>query len=235
MPRQLEATLPANRGFAFIPLITAVALFLLVIVFLKPFSDHSSPPSGDTLQTQEETSTPKSIGYVGCSITYQIVEGYFLMGGRSVWPVEQRYDDGGVMNWGNPRMPFQRVFDENIQRYPDTEVIWLQLCIPVHDPVTYTHANSVVDMIRTRLPDAEIYVSSLAPYAHLCEGSGTTGVALGQRLAEELAERRADVKLGPTFSTLTESETENDKCHLEAPGKRKLGKELKEFFDEQVP
>lgn len=171
------------------------------------------------------------IGYAGCSITYQTVEGYRMVGGRTMWPPEPRYDDGSVMNWGNPRMRFLQVFDENLQKYPATSIIWWQLCLPSHEFPTYEQANEVITAIKARLPEAAIYVSSLAPYEHLCEGSGETGVARGQKLAEELAARRADVKLGPVFSTLTVRDTENDLCHLETPGKLKLGQDLKEFFD----
>lgn len=215
----------------------AIIVLLLAFAALALIRPDAERAENDTRRAADEfkPADPSQmvIGYVGCSITYQTVEGYWMAGGRSMWPPEQRYDDGSVMNWGNPRMRFLQVFDENLQKYPQTKIIWWQLCLPSHEFPTYEHANEVITAIKARLPQATIYVSSLAPYEHLCEGSGTTGVSRGQQLAEELAARRADVILGPTFSALTLRETENDRCHLEAPGKRKLGQELKDFFEKK--
>ncbi len=186
-------------------------------------------------QTHEKVidRTQKSIGYVGCSITHQTVEGYWEAEEESIWPPEQRYDDGSVMNWGKPQSRWWDAFNENLKKYPETNIIWLQLCLPKHEFPMYNDVNIITDSIKARLPNATIYVSSLAPYEHLCEGSGATGVQRGQKLAEELAAKRADVKLGPTFSALTLSETENDQCHLNKIGKQKLGKELMDFFEKE--
>lgn len=229
-----------KRELTYGPLLRSIgiAMIALLLVFaavalIKPDADvaeNDSMRAADDFKPADPSQI--IIGYAGCSITYQTVEGYWMADGRNMWPPEQRYDDGGVFNWGNPRRPFIKIFDENLQKYPATRIIWWQLCIPAHDTphITYAHASEVIDILRARLPQATIYVSSLAPYEHLCEASGTTGVSRGQQLAEELAARRADVELGPTFSALTLRDTENDLCHLEASGKRKLGQELKEFF-----
>jgi len=180
----------------------------------------------------EEASKPeKLIGYMGCSITIQTVEGYQQVGGVGMWSPDQRFDDGSVMNWANPRSRWWDAFDANIEKYPETSIIWWQLCIPAHENPTYSDAGMVIDMIKSRLPDAIIYVSSLAPYGHACEASGATGVTRGQQLAEQLLSKGSDVKLGPIFNRLTIRETENDQCHLNDAGREHMGKELKHFFD----
>lgn len=201
MPLRRQPTRGLRRYVRMVFIVLFLATVALVLTFyVRDFRDRNLTDSETAIEPDAEAADNDArhaasdfqpadpsqvvIGYAGCSITHQTVEGYWRAGGRNMWPPEQRYDDGSVMNWGNPRMPFQQVFAENLKKYPATKIIWWQLCLPSHEFPAYDHANEVITAIKARAPHATIYVSSLAPYEHLCEASGATGVARGQALAE---------------------------------------------------
>lgn len=176
-----------------------------------------------------------SIGYVGCSNTRQTVEGYQLLGGTKMWPYEKRYDSGAVRDWalnagkGNK---YWDVFDELLERHPNTRSIWWQLCIRQEDDTKHEDALPILEAIRKRIPGVKIYVSPLPGYTDgVCGITGISGLEKAKELAQKLDAGHADVLPGPVLGPMTSADTDDDGCHLSIPdGLRKLGGQMKEFF-----
>lgn len=98
---------------------------------------------------------------------------------------------------------------------------------------SYEHAAIILNEVRKRIPDVVIYVSSLADYTEgICEITGTFGLEKGKELAQELDEKNQDVFAGPLLGPMAPEDTADDGCHLSSPdGKRKLGNQMRLFFD----
>ncbi len=180
-----------------------------------------------------------TIGYIGCSNTRETVEGYYHTGGKKMWPYERRYGSGTVRDWARDveaDSKYWEVFDELLQEYPQTRVIWWQLCIPDNTNERSTnieHTEIVLQQIRKRIPGAIIYVSPLADYTEgICPITGTWGLEKAKELARKADEKNDDVLPGPLLGPMTPADTAEDGCHLSSPdGKRKLGNQMREFFD----
>lgn len=216
-------------------LIIVALIFVFVIFFRKNLaeriSDWNNSPESEVQQTVEAT-----IGYIGCSNTRETVEGYHRVGGEKMWSYDKRYDSGAVLDWAREAETGNKywdVFDELLIENPNTKIIWWQLCIR-HDEeeTSYEHADLILKEIRVRIPGAKIYVSSLADYTDgICEITGTSGLEKAKELVREL-DNNGDVFPGPILGPMTSIDTANDGCHLSSPdGKRKLGMQMKEFFD----
>lgn len=178
-----------------------------------------------------------SVGYIGCSNTRQTVEGYQLLGGTKMWPYEKRYDSGAVRDWAQNAEKGNKywgVFDELLAVHPNTRAIWWQLCIRQEDDTEYEDGILILEAIRKRIPGVKIYVSPLPGYTDgVCGITGTSGLEKAKELAQKLDAEHADVLPGPVLGPMTPADTDDDGCHLSIPdGLRKLGKQMKEFFDE---
>ena len=191
-----------------------------------------------TQQPNVETNPEEiTIGYIGCSNTRETVEGYYHMGGKKMWSYERRYGSGTILDWSrnlDKGSKYWKVFDELLEKHPNTKSIWWELCIMDEDRTTnYENAEIVVKEIRTRIPNVTIYVSALADYTDgLCEITGTWGLEKGKELMQELDAKNENIFLGPVLGPMSKKETAKDGCHLSSPdGKRKLGIQLKDFFD----
>lgn len=185
-----------------------------------------------------DSTTDASIGYIGCSNTRETVEGYHRTGGTKMWSYDKRYDAGAVIDWAreaNAGNKYWNVFDDLLTKNPATKTIWWQLCIRHNEQETsYEHAVAILEQIRQRIPGAIIYVSTLADYTDgVCEITGTWGLAKAKELAQELVQKNSDVLPGPVLGPMSPIETAPDGCHLSSPdGKRKLGLQMREFFDQ---
>lgn len=89
-------------------LIIVVGITLAVVAAIFVYQQKNNTDA--VPQTQPPTS--KSIGYAGCSITIQTVEGYRELGEQGMWPPEQGFDDGSVFNWNNPRGSWRDAFNK---------------------------------------------------------------------------------------------------------------------------
>ena len=191
----------------------------------------------DIISQEDESRT---IGFIGCSNTRETVEGYHRVGGEKMWDYERRYGSGTLLDWSrnvNERSEYWDVFDGFLQRHPKTKTIWWQLCIMDEDRTTsYEHARVILNQIKQRVPNATIYVSALADYTDgVCEITGTWGLEKSKELVQEVDLKNEGVCLGPVLGSMSVKETAKDGCHLSSPdGKRKLGTQMKEFFDNAV-
>src|SRR3989344_4032383 len=187
-------------------------------------------------QTSPDVDDSLTIGFIGCSNTRETVEGYHYVGGTKMWDYERHYGSGTLLDWSRDvdDSTYWNVFDKLLKKYPNTKTIWWELCIMDKERTTsYEHANIILNEIRKRIPSVVIYVSALAEYTDgVCEITGTWGLEKGKELVQEIDLKNQDVFLGPFLGPMSLKETAKDGCHLSSPdGKRKLGTQLKDFFD----
>lgn len=209
--------------------IITLVCFILLLVSCAPEERRMIDPANVT------------IGYIGCSNTRETVEGYHYTGGTKMWPYERRYGSGTVRDWANDvetGSVYWEVFDELMQEYPHTKVIWWQLCIPDNTNERSTaleHTEIILQQVRKRIPNVVLYVSPLADYTEgVCSITGTWGLEKAKELAQEVDEHNDDVIAGPILGPMTPADTAKDGCHFSSPdGKRKLGNQMREFFDAQ--
>lgn len=188
----------------------------------------------DASEDQTIPADPQIIGYVGCSNTWQSVEGYHAVGGTQFWDVNEQYGGGNVTAWFDelPATGHWELVDSNLAEHPETNKIWWQLCIRQSQSTPYEYAEAVLAGIRDRFPDATIYVSPLAEYPDaVCGLTGRFGVDRSIELVEELLEKNKDLVAGPVLEPLTEDKTMPDHCHINEDSRPIVGQELKTFFD----
>ncbi|MBS3168661.1 hypothetical protein J4216_06040 [Candidatus Woesearchaeota archaeon] len=222
--------------------------FILIIIILsgcnnikeKFFQDNSN-----NIQTDNQISQ-RTIGFIGCSNTRQTVYGYRWSDGKEIWKVDMDnihdYDSGSVFQWAKDAEEgsgFWNVFDQHLRENPKTTKVWIQLCIPGGESkITYEQAFPVIEAVRKRISNVTLYVSPLADYTeNVCEITGIEGIERAKTLAQELDSKNEDVFLGPILGPLSLAEiTTNDRsrCHPNEEGMLKMGKQLKEFFNQTL-
>lgn len=202
-----------------------------VLGYVLLSSNDESTPEGDPVSA---TADQQIIGYVGCSNTWQTIEGYHSAGGTQFWDADSRYGGGNVTAWYNELddQGHWKLFDEHLADHPETSSVWWQLCIREDDPTPYEEPEAVLAGIRARLPDATIYVSPLAEFPDaVCGITGTFGVPRSVDLVAELLDKNPDLVAGPVLSPLTKDETLPDNCHIKPEARPAMGEEMKAFFD----
>ena len=115
---------------------------VLILVFLSGCDRFEQ---NDALETQNSNA---SIGFIGCSNTRETVEGYHRVGGRNMWDYDRRYGSGTVIDWSknvDEGSIYWDVFDELLEKYPKTKIIWWKFCIMDEDRTTsYEHARVIL-------------------------------------------------------------------------------------------
>ncbi|WP_026223255.1 thrombospondin type 3 repeat-containing protein [Methylosarcina fibrata] len=186
----------------------------------------------------------EQIGYVGCSMTVDAVEGYLELGGGSLWPsAEENYSSGGVTYWAENLSGINHYWDwlqEALIDQPDTTVIWWQLCAlskqDGNDRTLLEDARAVRDEIKRLAPEATIYVSAQPSYSDpnspvdpVCRIAGANGPQRMEELAAELVSE-GGVEQGPVLGPLTPDLLLDDGCHANSEGELFMGQQLADFF-----
>lgn len=184
------------------------------------------------------------IGYVGCSMTVDAVEGYLELGGGSLWPsAEENYSSGGVTYWAENLSGINSYWDwfqQALIDRPDTTVIWWQLCAlskqDGNDRTLLEDARAVRDEIKRLAPEATIYVSAQPSYSDpgspadpVCRIAGADGPQRMEELAAELVSE-GGVEQGPVLGPLTPDLLLDDGCHANSEGELFMGQQLADFF-----
>lgn len=212
-----------------------LALLILLSACVLPSEDQSDGAVNNPDQDQ------RTVGFIGCSNTGQTLYGYRLAGGTKMWYVNQDtlhgYDGGSVIEWVR-NDDFWELFDKHLAQNPNTNKVWWQLCISQDQAdVTYDDALPVIEKLRKKIPDVKIYVSPLSEFPdHICEITGAEGIERSKSLAQELDESNGDVYNGPIVGPLypREIRPQEDHCHPNEEGMGKMGRQLKEFFDDGI-
>lgn len=188
--------------------------------------------------TQKISFTKNSVGYLGCSMTVNAIEGYHSEGGTTLWSEVGDFGGGTISAWAG-LLPTSKTywsgFDAILAKNPGTKAVWMELCISVKKGGTandtYENALIVRQEVLKRIPNAVIYVSAQPMYTegHVCGIAGADGPQKMQEIADKLVANGL-AKKGPVLGPLATGQTA-DPCHANASGKSTMGKQMVEFFD----
>jgi hypothetical protein len=176
-----------------------------------------------------------SIGWVGCSVTRNAVNGYLAIpGAERLWDIRGFSSGGSVDAWARDLTngsTYWQGFSLGLQLHPHTEVVWWQLCT-FGAPIPKETAVAVLDEMRRRIPGVDVYVSAQPEYDPVgsCRIAGPEGPARMEQLVDQLVGDDAlDVLPGPRVGPLRPDETV-DGCHADEAGQAEMGKQLAAFF-----
>lgn len=189
------------------------------------------------------------IGAVGCSITWQHVQAYHDSSSiDKFWPWEsvKSYSGGTVANWANPDAEeedrYWNTFNANAAQYPDTNVVWIQLCFRANESSStgitteqQSNLTYTINRVKQILPEATLIVSPQNGF--VMQDCGATG-PYGQLNAVELADWAVSQGLalrGPDTGPLDHSQLRADLCHLNKFGSAFVGPQMATFFDNFAP
>ncbi|MDX1449509.1 MAG: hypothetical protein R3246_10665, partial [Acidimicrobiia bacterium] len=173
----------------------------------------SSQPPATSSPDEPTTPRPGVIGYAGCSVTTNAVEGYAALGGTRIWPRQGLYSGGSIAKWARSigtDMALWEDFQALLSANPNTVGIWLGLCTSGSDgtgDVAHGYATTVLDELRRLAPGATIWVSAQPMYSdHKCGISGANGPTAMAELADRLVAEGLALA-GPTLGPLTFEQT----------------------------
>lgn len=188
-----------------------------------------------------DNSTFETIGFIGCSVTHNAVEGYYLVGGKKFWILNQTNNEsysGGCLNvWyeglnesktNNLWEVFRTAYNEN----PNTTKIWFELCsCEMVSRMNYNNALEVVNKIKTIAPNTEIYVTPMPLFLDTHHGPcvDNNGPQIISNFTNRIIQERK-AKAGPILTPLSTNQISIDGCHANDDGKIIWGNNLKNFF-----
>jgi hypothetical protein len=198
-----------------VPLLLLTALAASLAVF--------PPPANATVPGS-------TVGYLGCSPTWQTVEGYHADGGTRLWPTLMGYGAGEIPKWYadiGPSTKYWRIFKQALAAQP-TDVFWFQACL-LTDQVGRTNvrdAEAIVAHIRELVPGATVYMSAMTGMdpPDSCGKASAATVAHTQQIVDTAVADGVALR-GPVMPALPSSMT-SDPCHPDAAGEAFLGHTL---------
>ena len=183
---------------------------------------------------------PNSIGFVGCSLSINAVNGYRASGGTQLWPGGSTgYAGGSLSAWVSQLTntaqagSYWSKFGAMLSAYPNPRAIWWELCPDANTAsVAYNEALATLNQIKLQAPHAKVYVTGVPIYpldsAH-CSINTDTGSQATLNLASQLVANGAALQ-GPLISALTSTQVSTDGCHANTAGEGIWGSDLFEFF-----
>jgi hypothetical protein len=211
-------------------------------------STTSTPAATTTTAPETTTASPEvdaeplapsdvdgTVGYVGCSMSQNAVEGYEALGGADMWSFRAPYGGGGIGRWvvdiEGDRGRYWEGFDAELSSHPETSVVWLNICTVRQNQLdSFESAEAVIDEVTSRIPDVTIYVSAQPSYTdgHFCGLAGEGGPEAMAEVAAAVVDAGLALP-GPLMGPLSEAQT-RDGCHANEEGQRVLGEQLLGFF-----
>lgn len=187
--------------------------------------------TGGTGGTPDGGSTggPRTMGYVGCSMSVNVAEGYQTLGGERLWPPIAQYNGKVVQNWTNNSDSAWQAFDQQVTQYGVPTDVWVMICI-FSNQVTYDETKQIIANLRQRVPDATIYITGQPLYEAglTCSLAGVGGPELTDQMAQQAGnDSTQNVIYGGTFGPLSSAHTAGDMtgCHANAEGQQFLGQQ----------
>lgn len=205
-------------------------------------TDVATPPPAPSPSATSASPSPRVdgtgtgvIGYVGCSVTRNGVEGYAAIGGARLWPSQGvTYGGASVGRWAaaiDVGSGHWRDFDALLAANPDTQGLWVQFCTSGTPADDLESAMALLDELRRRAPGVEVWVSAQPDYVdHECGIAGEGGPARMQALVDDLV-GQGHAQPGPVVGPLRVDQT-IDGCHANEAGQRLMGEQLVAFFGE---
>lgn len=187
------------------------------------------------------------VGFVGCSITNNAVQGYLEIGGENFWDIDREtesYSGGSLVAWYNQAVEYTGHgydywgrFERLLNRYPNTKKVWWELCAsPQTLDLEYENVLFVLNKIKEMAPDAEIYATPMPFFLDTTEGIcvGNDGPLATKNFVDRMV-LEGEVKAGPVLTDLGASQTQPDGCHANPAGRAIWGQDLMHFFDSGEP
>jgi len=173
-----------------------------------------------------------SMGFVGCSMSENVAQGYVAVGGQRMWGP---YGTGGlvVQSWTDTKSASWQKFDQQVAKYGKPSAVWVQICIFQNPGATYAEVKQLVANARQHAaPGAQIYITGQPVYPDnptSCFLAGPSGPQLTVDLAKQAA---ADAALNVTYPgefKLMKGEVQ-DGCHANTAGQKSLGQQAIAFW-----
>ena len=181
-----------------------------------------------------------SVAYTGCSMAWNIGNGYKRVGGKVMWNSDNYQTSAMVVqNWTSTSSASWRLFDQKMNSIggkDKVKAIMVQICV-FSSRATDMELKSMIAAARDHVnPGTHIYIVGQPQYeaGHECALSGNGGVTWTDDQAKKLA---ADTSVNMDLSYLgqfkidsTKNEVSPDTCHATSTGEDKLGEQAKQFF-----
>jgi hypothetical protein len=178
---------------------------------------------------------PRSLGYIGCSMSVNVAQGYEALGGERLWPPTESYMGMVVQNWANTNDSVWQAFDQQAADYGLPSAVWVQICIFSFQGATYDEVTQLIANARQHAaPDATIYITGQPLYESgwTCDLAGADGPQLTDDLAGQAAvDSTQNAIYAGTFGPLGQATT-SDNCHANQAGQQLLGAQAIEYFGE---
>ena len=200
----------------------------------------SSTPTSSSVTTGSSNSstcgsncsglTRLSIGYIGCSITQISVSGYNnVTDGGLFWNPAYPTGGGIINDWTNTSSPYWANFDRELGSFGQPRVVWMQVCVANPSPANFSMVVSAVQILRSKVPNATIFISPLATYgpgASCTFGNVTGSYSLASKaVADGLGHQ------GPFLGPWTAAEMGGADCDPHTTAALELvGTQLARFF-----
>jgi hypothetical protein len=181
-----------------------------------------------------------SIAYIGCSMAWNIGNGYKRVGGTRMWNSDSYQTSAMVVqNWTNENSSSWQLFDRKMNSIggkDNVKAIMVQICV-LSRRATDAELRSMVASARKHVnPGTHIYIVGQPVYqaGHECSIAGNGGAKWTDDQAKLLA---ADPSVNQDMSYLgqfkldsTKSEVSPDSCHATQTGEDVLGRQAMAFF-----
>jgi hypothetical protein len=172
----------------------------------------------------------RKLGYLGCSMSQNVAQGYATLGGKVLWPVMGAYGAQVVQNWAKDGGPWTAGggFDSGVQQYGQPEAVWIMLCIFGSASVNINEAKQIIALTKQHAPNAKLFITGQPLNSGTdCNLAGNGGAQHTDDIAKQAAMEDSTVTYAGTFGPLTPGQR-SDGCHANASGMEVLGKQVAE-------
>ena len=181
------------------------------------------------------------LGFLGCSLSHNAIEGYILLGGDA-WKIDSNikierflnYNGGCIYNWHMQiekpfpqygKRDYWQAFEKHVNENPNTNKIWWQICgCSEMKEMVYEDIIDVYDKIKSIVPKAEIYVSSSPKFPQDPDQMGPTEVFVNKLVKDNLVTSKV------LLTDLEKQYVADDNIHANEEGKLVWGQDLIDFF-----
>jgi hypothetical protein len=170
------------------------------------------------------TGAARSMGYLGCSMSVNVMQGYKTLGGMRLWPDIAAYNGQVVQNWAKDGGVWAS-FDAAVSQYGAPTAVWIQICI-FSNMVTYDETKQIIALARKHAPNATLYITGQPLNTGTdCNLAGDGGAAKTDSMAKMAgADATQNVIYAGIFGPLTVAQR-SDGCHANADGQKLLGQQ----------
>ncbi len=183
---------------------------------------------GSTDGTTYGTFGERKLGYLGCSMSQNVAQGYATLGGKVLWPVMGAYGARVVQDWAKDGGPWTAGggFDSGVQQYGQPEAVWIMLCIFGQASVNINEAKQIIALTKKHAPNAKVFITGQPLNSGPdCNLAGNGGAQHTDDIAKQAAMEDSTVTYAGTFGPLTQAQR-SDGCHANASGMELLGNQV---------